>query len=360
MEVDDAAIARGVQRDPRLIDCITHLAVDAEQRSFAQHCSALWACGMIFDSAQSTPSDVRQWAAEVSRRASAEALNGVPAHEVAAAAWGCETLAVEPSVAMCTRSSEVPFKLHVGAVGRALEQIASTRDGAVSELAAQLPLRRDAVVSGSAEPSATSIVEDRDTCWLSDAGVAFAYSGKSMAAEGTLHDTEGVAVVRDAVHASIGDLYDSVLINHYPDGTSGMRFHSDPGQGPGASTAGAGEAEQGGGWGYSTAVVSVGGTRLFTFRRIGQPEVRVTFAVRHGDCLHMYADCQRTWQHSVVREQPGRGLSARAPRGAEGRHVPSTTSGKRQSPQSHGVGEARISLVFKRTFEAEVRAMEGE
>ena len=37
--------------------------------------------------------------------------------------------------------------------------------------------------------------------------------------------------VRDAVHEVLGRHYCSVLVNYYPGGGSGMRFHADPGQG---------------------------------------------------------------------------------------------------------------------------------
>ena len=39
------------------------------------------------------------------------------------------------------------------------------------------------------------------------------------------------AQVRGAVHEALGRHYCSVLVNYYPDGGSGMRFHADPGQG---------------------------------------------------------------------------------------------------------------------------------
>jgi hypothetical protein len=37
--------------------------------------------------------------------------------------------------------------------------------------------------------------------------------------------------VRSAVHEALGRHYCSVLVNYYPGGGSGMRFHADPGQG---------------------------------------------------------------------------------------------------------------------------------
>ena len=69
-------------------------------------------------------------------------------------------------------------------------------------------------------------------------------------------------------------------------------------------------------------------------------QVRATFAVRHGDTLHMHSHCQQEWQHSVVREQPGGGVAA-------------------PSPEQLGTAPAeRISLVFKRPWAAEPRPNE--
>lgn len=49
-----------------------------------------------------------------------------------------------------------------------------------------------------------------------------------MPSQGAL--TPSIAAVRDSVSASLSRHFCSVLVNHYPDETSGMRFHSDPGQ----------------------------------------------------------------------------------------------------------------------------------
>ena len=57
---------------------------------------------------------------------------------------------------------------------------------AVTALVAELPLRRDEIASGSAAPSQERLLEDRATCWLSDSGHAFDYSGKRMAPAGPL------------------------------------------------------------------------------------------------------------------------------------------------------------------------------
>ena len=95
--------------------------------------------------------------------------------------------------------------------------------------------------------------------------------------------------VRDALEAETGVRYDCVLLNLYPDGRSGMRYHHDP--------------DQGRLWGFHTAVVSVGETRRFCFRptRGGHEAGGKThiYTVFDGDIVHMFDHCQADYQHSV-------------------------------------------------------------
>ena len=97
------------------------------------------------------------------------------------------------------------------------------------------------------------------------------------------------------------------------------------GQGPPAGEDGSGgaSAAAASGWGYSTCVVSSGATRLFAFRRIGNPNLRCTFALRTGDVVEMFGECQEMYQHAVKVEA------------------------------SEEAAGPRVSLVFKRTLEAE-------
>jgi alkylated DNA repair dioxygenase AlkB len=318
----DAAMLR---RDPRLLRAISSLP--AVVQTPEQTAAALWALGMIFERGK-CPADVRCHANNLGDRLDEPDAIGLPPHIAAGAQWGCDTLGLDAPHALRERAKRVPFELHVGAVIPALEAIAaeSAEPSALSALADELTFRRDTISSGSAQPSEQTVMEDRGTCWLSDAGHAFTYSGKTMQAAGTAL-TPRVAKVRDAVRGAIGRQYCSVLVNHYPDGGSGMRFHADPGQGAD------------GGWGYSTAVVSVGETRLFIFRRADDPSVRLTYAIRHGDVLHMYGDCQEVWQHSVVRERPG---------------------GNVEGDVSQPGDAARISLVFKRSLVLEAALADEE
>jgi alkylated DNA repair dioxygenase AlkB len=64
-----------------------------------------------------------------------------------------------------------------------------------------------------------------------------------------------------------GVRYDSVLLNLYPDGASGMGWHQDP---------------QEAAWAEDTAVVSVGAPRTFKVRDAGNHDTRWSFKVEHG------------------------------------------------------------------------------
>ena len=271
-------------------------------------CDALWALAVLRGDADDAPVDalLADAAAAVARHAPS-----LGAHRAAEIAWAWRALPLEhpPPESIRAAAASLPFCVHVGCLGGALD-LGALRD--------EVALARDVIRSGSAVASSRQVLESRLTAWQSDAGVPFEYAGKVMAG-GAL--TPHVAAARDRIAASLDRRYDSVLVNYYRDGEVGMRFHSDPGQG---------EA-----WGYSTCVASVGGTRLFAFRSaaaVNDASRRCTFAVRDGDVVEMHSDCQAAYQHSVRTE-------AEAARATE-----------------------RVSLVFKRTvaLEAERREVERE
>jgi alkylated DNA repair dioxygenase AlkB len=144
---------------------------------------------------------------------------------------------------------------------------------------------------------AVQVAEARLTGWQSDAGLPFIYSGKRMTG-GPLNPV--LRSIRDRLQTLVGSYYDSVLINYYPDGKSGMRFHSDPLYGV---------------WDPDTAVVSLGDPRIMVFRDnlpdLGPPVKGVTrmepkhykYVVSHGTMVHMFGDCQDRFQHSIRTER---------------------------------------------------------
>ena len=159
------------------------------------------------------------------------------------------------------------------------------------------------------------VAERRQTAWEGDEGVIpFSYSGKSMP---TRSWSPLVQAVRDCLVTRTGQYYNGCLLNLYPDGGSGMRYHSDP--------------DQGTLWDYATVVVSVGATRKFAFRdipsesdkSIHQPNSRHqrkqqqqqqphNFVVMEGDVTEMLNDCQIRFQHTVKTADDKNDEAARA------------------------------------------------
>lgn len=108
----------------------------------------------------------------------------------------------------------------------------------VPNLVDQVNFRVDAIRTKSKQV----VKERRQTAWQGDDHVApFTYSGKSMSRDPW---SPLVFNVRHLLKAETGQYYDGCLLNLYPDGGSGMRYHTDP--------------DQGTIWAYETVVVSVG------------------------------------------------------------------------------------------------------
>jgi len=155
--------------------------------------------------------------------------------------------------------------------------------------------------------SKRAVVERRQTAWQGDDNVPpFEYSGKSME---RMPWSAIVANVRDHLCDETSQYYDSCLLNLYPDGGSGMRYHIDP--------------DQGVRWGFETAIVSIGATRRFAFRSIeGMDDSKPhSFVVMNGDVTEMVRDCQDRFQHTV------------------------------KTAEFKGESAPRVSLVFKKTFD---------
>jgi alkylated DNA repair dioxygenase AlkB len=152
-------------------------------------------------------------------------------------------------------------------------------------LRAELPFKADVITTRLG----ATVQERRLTCWLAEPGIGgLAYSGKIMPPAPL---SPSVTAARDALAAALGDRYDCCLANHY-NAAAACAWHSDP--------------EHGSLWARDTAVVSIGETRRFAFRRLppadaadAAPEVHAVYLF-HGDVVRMWADCQDCWQHTVL------------------------------------------------------------
>ena len=193
---------------------------------------------------------------------------------------------------------DLPFRIRPGFFSRntSSEGKSGEDDACITHLTLRNIMEQVAFSTEQIQTSSDQIVrERRGTAWQGyDSIPGFAYSGKVMK---TQPFSPVVQHVRDALASNklVGSEYDCCLVNLYPDGDSGMRYHIDP--------------DQGTLWGYDTSVVSVGATRRFAFRVLpisllpassktasSQPH---NFVVMQGDVTHMFGRCQSEYQHAV-------------------------------------------------------------
>jgi alkylated DNA repair dioxygenase AlkB len=165
-------------------------------------------------------------------------------------------------------------------------------DLTVPNLLEQVDFKMDIIKTSSNK----IVPERRETAWEGDETVApFEYSGKCMPRRPW---SPVVRAVRDRLKEQTGVYYDGCLLNHYPDGDSGMRYHVDP--------------DQGTLWDTSTAVVSVGATRKFALRDTLVGSKPHVFTLLQGDCTEMFGDCQNMFQHTVKTAETPNEHAARA------------------------------------------------
>lgn len=173
---------------------------------------------------------------------------------------------------------KLPFRIRPGFFSAEIGQTELT----VANIKTQVKFRTEEIKTTATKKI---VKERRQTAWEGEDYVpGFAYSGKKME---TSAFSPIVRYVRDKLHSRTGISYDCCLLNLYPDGDSGMRYHIDP--------------DQGDLWGYNTAVVSVGAARRFAFRETRHSWKRQphNFVVMDGDVVEMFGDCQLRFQHTV-------------------------------------------------------------
>ena len=144
----------------------------------------------------------------------------------------------------------------------------------------EVPFRAEQLVTRDGR----RVDERRETCWMADPGVGgLAYSGKVMK---PTPFTPAVAKLRDWIWRRTGQRFDCALLNLYPSGGVACAYHTDP--------------DLGRLWARDSVIVSVGETRRFAFREIGDQERDAAwFRVRGGDCVWMFADCNDAYEHCV-------------------------------------------------------------
>lgn len=215
-----------------------------------------------------------------------EIPEGIKPHHISGLVWAFDALAlvddtitVPDGIMDKYEKLNLPFRIRMGMMSTVSKK--DTIELTLENLKSQVDFQREEIRTTK---TGKVVQERRETAWQGDDNVAgFAYSGKVMKRKNFSPLVENV---RNMLYQKTGVSYDCCLLNLYPDGGSGMRYHSDP--------------DQGTLWGFDTAVVSVGASRRFAFRPIGdrggQPHA---FVVMDGDVTEMKKDCQMKYQHAV-------------------------------------------------------------
>ncbi len=123
-------------------------------------------------------------------------------------------------------------------------------------------------------------------CWIGNPEASYRYSGKTFHPEPWSTTT---AALNEIIRDSLGQPFNSVLANLYRDGQDSMGWHSDN------------EAELG-----PMAVIaslSLGATRDFSLRRIGETRQHLSIALPSGSLLVMNAGMQQRWQHALPKRR---------------------------------------------------------
>jgi alkylated DNA repair dioxygenase AlkB len=218
-------------------------------------------------------------------------------HHLSGLLWAYDTLTLSsgktelcfpPTIEHTYNQMKIPFHIYPGlflssSVDNTMEKPSLFT---IAQLSSEIRFRADHIRTTTSQEI---VQERRMTAWQGDGHVGpFCYSGKSMERD---EWTPSVRTIRNQLEERTGQYYDGCLLNLYPDGGSGMRYHIDP--------------DQGKLWDFDTAVVSIGATRKFAFREISNlldnrsPLQPHNFVVMHGDVTYMFDDCQERFQHTV-------------------------------------------------------------
>ncbi|MCP9801948.1 alpha-ketoglutarate-dependent dioxygenase AlkB [Synechococcus sp. RedBA-s] len=159
---------------------------------------------------------------------------------------------------------------------------ASDADQQLRRLQQEVPWRQESItLFGRSQPL------PRLTCWVADAGCTYRYSGLANEPQPW---SAGLLEIREALEASLGWRFNSVLLNRYRDGSDAMGWHTDdePELEPQAPI----------------ASLSLGASRSFRLKPraggAGSPEP-ISMELGHGDLLVMDPPTQEHWLHALPR-----------------------------------------------------------
>ena len=124
----------------------------------------------------------------------------------------------------------------------------------------------------------------RLSCWIGDAGTAYAYSGTRFEPNPW---PVALLPIRERLQRGLGVGFNSVLANLYRDGRDSMGWHSDdePELGPQPLI----------------ASLSLGASRRFVLKHRSEPSRTLALALPHGSLLVMRGGTQAHYRHALPR-----------------------------------------------------------
>jgi alkylated DNA repair dioxygenase AlkB len=146
-----------------------------------------------------------------------------------------------------------------------------------------------------------TIVMERMVAWYGDHAYPYSYSGTTKIA---LPWTNALKQLKHLAEITCNENYNSCLLNYYPNGNSGMGWHSDNESSIVPNS--------------SIASISLGAARKFSFKQKSDKN-SISLVLENGSLLEMRGTTQSHWLHSL--------------------------------PKSKKITEARINLTFRRMIE---------
>jgi alkylated DNA repair dioxygenase AlkB len=129
----------------------------------------------------------------------------------------------------------------------------------------------------------------RLTAWYGDPDKSYTYSGIRVDA---MPWTRSLLAIKARIEKASGELFNSVLLNQYRDGSDGVSWHSDD------------EPELGSA--PIIASVSFGQVRKFQLKHKADARLKHSIELGHGSFLLMKGDTQKNWLHQVPKSMSKR------------------------------------------------------
>ncbi len=129
-----------------------------------------------------------------------------------------------------------------------------------------------------------NVLTPRLTCWMGDASAVYRYSNTTFLPEPWLGS---ILALKNQLEITVGNTFNSVLLNYYRNGQDAMGWHSDdePELGPQPVI----------------ASVSLGAERRFLLREKTKGARSIALPLAHGSLLLMQGNSQKVFQHSLPR-----------------------------------------------------------